>query len=286
MTPGSSFLLAVTGESNDPEGMGFSDGDPDEVGMPIPGTLQPSPWAQVPTAQVMMTFQSLEGESYYFEPRNVLRRVLNRFSELGLTPVVAFELEFYLVVIDPDSPGTIQYPRSPLTGQSTDTTQVYSMDDVEDFGIYLDEVTSACRLQGITTGAISGEYSPGQFEINLQHSNDPVTAADHSVMFRRAVKGIARKQGYQATFMAKPYEENSGSGLHLHISMLDKNGNNVFDGGGKYGTPTCASDTLLHSIGGLKSLMGDSMGIFAPQRQFLSPFCAKHLCARYTKLGF
>ena len=186
MSPGSTFLLAVTGESMDPEGMGFSDGDPDELGLPIPGTLVAAPWAQLPTAQVMVTLQSLEGEPYYFEPRNVLKRVLEKFSELELTPVVAFELEFYLLQTDKES-DELGPPRSPLTDQRTDTTQVYSMDDVEDFALYLDEVTTTCTLQGVTTGAISGEYSPGQFEINLQHSDEPVTAADQCVMFRRAV---------------------------------------------------------------------------------------------------
>ena len=272
MSPGSSFLLAVNGESMDPEGMGFSDGDPDELGMPLTETLSPATWAQIPTAQVMLSMQSLAGEHYYFEPRNVLRRVLDRFSELDLHPVVAFELEFYL--LDPGNNETsnkdniederITPPKSPLTGRRTDTTQVYSMDDLEDFSLYLDDVTSTCALQGVTTGAISGEYSPGQFEINLQHSDRLLEAADQCIMFRRAVKSIARKHGFEATFMSKPYAENSGSGLHLHVSLLDKQGNNVFDGGGEYGTLSCASDTLLHGIGGLKTLMPDSMGIFAP----------------------
>ncbi len=272
MTPGSTFLLSVNGESMDPEGMGFSDGDPDEMGMPIDGTLVPSPWAQLPTAQVMLTLQSLAGEPYYFEPRNVLARVLEKFSDLGLRPVVAFELEFYLLESSRGDGGELVPARSPLTGQRTDATQVYSMDDVEDFSLYLDEVTSTCAMQGVTTGAISGEYSPGQFEINLQHSDLPLQAADHCVMFRRAVQCIARKHGCQATFMAKPHLENSGSGLHLHVSLLDADGNNVFDGGGDYGTPGCATDTLLHAIGGLRDTMGDAMGFLAPNVNSYSRF--------------
>ncbi len=264
MTPGSCFLLAVTGESMDPEGMGFSDGDPDELGFPIPGTLVPSPWAQVPTGQVMLTLQGLSGDPYYYEPRNVLLRVLDKFSELGVRPVVAFELEFYLLDLERDDTGNLVPPCSPLTGQRTDATQVYSMNDVEDFSRYLDEVTSTCAMQGVITGAISGEYSPGQFEINLQHSDDPVVAADHCVMFRRAVQGIARKHGFHATFMAKPYAKNSGSGLHLHVSLIDESGTNVFDGDGEYGTPACGTELLFHGIGGLKNTMADSMAVFAP----------------------
>ncbi len=264
MTPGSCFLLAVTGESMDPEGMGFSDGDPDELGIPIPGTLTPASWTQIPTAQVMLSLQSLDGEPYYYEPRNVLARVLDRFKEIGLSPVVAFELEFYLLDPVRDANNELVPPKSPLTGQRTDATQVYSMDDVEDFSLYLDEVTQTCLRQGVTTGAISGEYAPGQFEINLQHTNNPLRAADHCVLFRRAVQSIARKHGYQGTFMAKPYLDNAGSGLHLHISLVNEKGENVFDGGGQYGTSKCGTDLLFHSIGGLKLNMADSMAIFAP----------------------
>lgn len=262
MSPGSSFLLAVTGESMDPEGLGFSDGDPDQLAVPVPGTLTPAPWTQVPTAQVMLTMQGLDGKPYYYEPRNVLARVLDRFAGLGLRPMVAFELEFYLLA--PDRADGLKPPQSPLTGQRSDTTQVYSLEDVEDFALYLDEVISTCALQGVTTGAISAEYSPGQFEINLEHSDNPMEAADHCVLFRRAVKGIARKRGYQATFMAKPRVENSGSGLHLHVSLLDEKGSNVFDGEGEYGTPECISETLMHSIGGLTDILAESMGVFAP----------------------
>ncbi len=264
MTPGGTFLLAVTGECMDPEGMGFSDGDPDEVGLPIAGTLVNAPWAQIPTAQAMVSFQSLDGKPYYFEPRNVLARVIEKFTRLELRPVVAFELEFYLLDQRRDEQGQLQAPVSPISGQRIGSTQVYSMDDVEEFSVYLDEVVHSCQQQGVITGAISAEYAPGQFEINLQHSDNLLEAADHCIMFRRAVLNIARKHGYRASFMARPWLQQSGSGLHLHISLLDKNGSNVFDGGGKYGDSDCGSPLLYHAIGGLKQTMTDCMGILAP----------------------
>ena len=264
MLPGSSVLLAVTGDSHDPEGLGFSDGDPDEVAVPIDGTLAPAPWARYPTAQTLLTMQSLDGAPYYFEPRNVLAGVVERFAELRLRPVVAFELEFYLLDPANDNGRRIQPPLSPLSGQRAGATQVYSIDQVEDFSHYLHEVNDACARQGITTGAISAEYAPGQFEINLRHSDQPLQAADQCVMFRRAVQCVARKHGLQATFMAKPYADNAGSGLHLHLSLLDHNGKNVFDGGGEYGAASCASPLLRHAIGGLNQSMAESMAIFAP----------------------
>ncbi|MGI9318836.1 MAG: glutamine synthetase family protein [bacterium] len=264
MSPGGGFLLAVTGECMDPEGMGFSDGDPDEVGMPVAHTLVPAPWAQIPTAQVMMSMQALDGEPYYFEPRNVLHRVIDRFGELNLTPVVAFELEFYLLDLKRGKHNQIQVPIGPLSGQRTGATQVYSCDDIEEFSLFLDEVTTTCRSQGVETGAISAEYAPGQFEINLQHSDDLLAAADRCMMFRRTVLNTARKHGYQATFMAKPWPEQSGSGLHLHISLLDQDGNNAFDGGGEYGTEDSCTAMLYHALGGLKQTMADCMAIYAP----------------------
>lgn len=264
MIPGGSFLLAVNGDCMDPEGMGFSDGDPDELGMPLVDTLVNCPWTQVPTGQVMISLQSLDGDPYYYEPRNVLIRVLDRFRDLGLRPVVAFELEFYLLDKARTEDGQIQVPVSPLSGQRTGTTQVYSMDDVEEFSLFLDEVTRTCREQGIQTGAISGEYAPGQFEINLMHTDDLLAAADHCIMFERTVQCTARSHGYQATFMAKPWPEQSGSGLHLHVSLLDNDGNNVFDGGGRYGQRDCGSELLYQALGGLKTTMADCLGIFAP----------------------
>jgi len=264
MSPGGGFLLAVNGDSMDPEGMGFSDGDPDELGLPLPHTLVNCPWAQIPTAQVMLSMQSLTGEPYYFEPRNVLRRVLSRFEELGVRAAVAFELEFYLLDSERDSDGGIQVPVGPLSGQRTGATQVYSMDDVEEFSVLLDDIVETCRQQGIATGAISGEYAPGQFEINLQHSTALLEAADHCMMFRRAVTSTARRHHLQASFMAKPWVGQSGNGLHLHISLIDQEGNNLFDGGGEYGTPGCGSDLFYHAIGGLKQTMADTMGILAP----------------------
>ena len=257
--PGSVFLLSAFGESQDPKGRGFSDGDPDELAKVIPGTLQPVPWAERPSAQVLLTLEAMDGTPFPFEPRNVLKTVLARVTELKLRPVVAFELEFYLIDRERGPGGAPRPPRSPVTGQRDLATQVYGMAAVDDFAGFLEDVAGACAAQGVEIGATSSEYAPGQFEINLQHLDDPLKAADHCVMFKRAVQGVARRHGVQATFMAKPYLETSGSGLHLHISLLDDKGRNVFDGGKER-----ASETLLNAMGGILELMPDSMAILAP----------------------
>jgi glutamine synthetase len=123
----------------------------------------------------------------------------------------------------------------------------------------LTDISRVCKLQGIPADAVLRENGPGQYEINLKHVSDAMKAADHAVMLKRVVKGIAHKHGLDATFMAKPYGDRAGSGMHVHFSLLDGRGRNVFasdDGRG--------SDVMRHAVGGLVSTMGESMAIFAP----------------------
>ncbi len=257
--PGSVFLLDAQGASSDPLGYGFSDGDPDSPVKVDPATLKPVPWAEVPTAQVLLRFLEKDGSPFRFEPRTVAGRVLARFAELKLRPVVAFELEFYLLDRERAPGGAPQPPLSPASGERDSATQVYAMADMDAYARVLQDVSEACTVQDIPAAAMSSEYAPGQFEINLQHLDDPLLAADQAVLFKRAVKGVARRHGMQATFMAKPYPEQTGSGLHLHMSLLDERGHNVFDGGKEPASPA-----LLHAIGGVLDLMPESMGILAP----------------------
>lgn len=257
--PASVFLLDTLGRSHDPEGRGFSDGDPDAVVKVIPGSLKTVPWAQRPSCQVMISLERTDGSPYAFEPRNVLASVVERLRALDLTPVVAFELEFYLIDRERAANSAPQPPISPLTGRRDTGTQVYGMTEVDAFSALLDDITTACAAQDIPTGAITAEYAPGQFEINLQHINNPLLAADHCVMFKRVIKNIAQRHGFDATFMAKPYLETAGSGMHLHTSLLDAKGVNVFDGG-----QTPASPLLEQAIGGALDILPESMAFLAP----------------------
>ena len=257
--PASVFLLNTMGTSQDPEGRGFSDGDPDRAAKVIPGTLKVVPWADPPACQVMITLEEADGGPTPTEPRNVLAGVVERVRGLGLKPVVAFELEFYLIDPKRGAGGAPQPPISPLSGERDSGTQVYGMVEVDAYARLLDDITRACAAQDIPTGAITAEYAPGQFEINLQHVDDPMLAADRCVMFKRAVKGVARRHGVQATFMSKPYLDQAGSGLHLHASLLDKRGRNVFDGG-----KDVASPALRHAMAGILDIMPESMAFLAP----------------------
>ncbi len=258
--PASSFLLDTAGANTDAGGRGFSDGDPDCFAVPIPDTLDRVPWSAQPLAQVLLTFRERGGTPLFFEPRNVLARVAERLeAELGLTACVAFELEFYLIDRVRAAWGTPQPPISPATGERDRATQVYGMDQVDAFGAVLTDIVESCSAQGVPTGAISAEYAPGQFEINLRHVEDPLAAADDCVLFKRAVKGVARKYDMQATFMAKPYPGESGNGMHLHVSLFDRQGRNVLDDGAGG-----ISETFRHALGGILESLPEAMAFLAP----------------------
>lgn len=258
--PASSFLLDTAGANTDAGGKGFSDGDPDCFAVPIPDTLDRVPWSAQPLAQVLLTFRERGGTPLFFEPRNVLARVAQRLkAELGLTACVAFELEFYLIDRVRGALGAPQPPISPATGERDRATQVYGMDQVDAFGTVLTDIVESCTAQGVPTGAISAEYAPGQFEINLRHVEDPLAAADDCVLFKRAVKGVARKYDMQATFMAKPYPGEAGNGMHLHVSLFDAEGRNVLDDGAGG-----ISDSFRHALGGLLESLPEAMAFLAP----------------------
>jgi len=257
--PASIYLLDTMGESHDPGGIGFSDGDPDAAARVVPGSLKPVPWAVRPSCQLMTTLVTAEGDPYPYEPRNILARVAARFAELELTPVVAMELEFYLIDSERAEGGVPQPPISPLTGVRDTGTQVYGMAEVAAFDALLDEVSKACAAQDIPVGATTAEYAPGQYEINLHHIDDPLLAVDHAVMFKRVLKAVAQRHGLRASFMAKPYLDQTGSGLHMHLSLQDRQGRNVFDGG-----PAPASAELEFAVGGVLDLLPESMAFLAP----------------------
>ena len=255
--PGSVCFPSVTGASQDPEGLGFSDGDPDVTARAVPRTLTLCPWGDGHLGHVLLNLSDGDGAPYIYEPRNILRRVIELAAARGLTPVVAFELEFYLVEVSGD--GMPQPPRAPLGGRRDGGVQVLGMSSLDEFGDVLGAIQSACAAQGIETGAMTSEYAPGQFEINLAHQADALAAADSCILFRRTVSAIARRHGLVATFMAKPYADHAGSGQHMHVSLLSDTGENIFAGPAE---PPVAG--LRHAIGGTLATMADAMAIFAP----------------------
>lgn len=262
--PASIYILDVTGDQLDVLGRGFSDGDPDGCGFPIPGTLRPAPWTggadgQRPVlGQVLMSLSEPGRDAFCLDPRNVLAAVLEKFTQMGLTPVVACELEFYLIDTARGPDGAPQPPFIPGTARRDTDEQVYSLETLDYYQAFLDDLQSWSAAQNVPATFASAEFGPGQFEVNLQHQPDALRAADDAALLRRLVRATAMKHGLEATFMSKPYADHAGSGFHAHVSLLDAQGKNIFDGHGAKG-----SAALLHAIGGLCESMAQSTAIFA-----------------------
>jgi len=252
--PISSLCVDIWG-TDVPE-MAIETGDADGICLPTERGLLPVPWTEPPAAYLPMSVYYDDGSPCPGDPRHALAAVLSRFRDFGLTPVVAVELEFYLLAGPEDPP---RPPSSPLTGQALEFDGMHSVDELEHFGAFIEDVYAACSAQGVSADTALSEFGVGQFEINLRHVPDALRAADEAVLLKRIVRGVARKHGFAATFMAKPYTGMSGNGCHVHFSVLDGDGDNIFADGTGQGTPA-----LQHAVAGLLDTMPDLMTIFAP----------------------
>jgi len=254
--PFSLIGLDIWGEDIVGDPLVYSTGDADGLCEWTGRAILPVNWTAHPTGLLPLWLRDEGGAPYLADPRRALAAVLERYRKLGLTPVTATELEFYLV--DPESQRPIG-PVSPVTGRRLDSDAALSIDELDDFEAFIYDVYEACRSQNIPVDTAIAENGIGQFEINLNHVSDALRAADDAVFFKRTVKGIARKHGFVASFMAKPYGERAGNGLHVHFSLVDAEGRNVFDDGTDQG-----SDMMRHAVGGLLSAMAESTLVFAP----------------------
>lgn len=262
--PATGILLDSRGALIDGCAYGSDDGDPDHVCRPVPGSLVPVPWASTQPGQCLLSMEHRDGRPFFADPRHVLAGVVSRFAALGLTPVVAVELEFYLL---DDTAGEVPRARQgrvPGTQRRQSGPRVYSLEDLHDLDPLFADITAACEAQRIPAGSIVSEYGAGQFEVNLHHVADAVAACDHAILLRRLIRGVAQKHGLAATFMAKPFADIDGSGMHVHLSLVDRDGRNVFaqpppdPAAGGYG------QNLRHAVGGLLAAMPESLAIFAP----------------------
>ena len=230
----------------------------DVVLVPDLSTAAAAPWAGSPTIQIICDMKLRDGPALQIAPRNVLRRVLEAYDAMGLRPVVAPELEFYLAKpnVDPNEP--IEPPVG-RTGRKGASRQVYSMSAVDEYGSVIDTIYDFAEEQGLQIDTVIQEGGAGQIEINLQHG-DPLTLADQVFYFKRTIREAALKNGVFATFMAKPIRDEPGSAMHLHQSVVDaKTGKNVFSNAD--GSPSAA---FHHFIGGSQSYLMQSVPLLAP----------------------
>lgn len=236
-------------------------GDGDGICEAIEETISPLPWLPRPTAQLFLQLNTEDGVPWEFDPRVVLKKVAARFADLGLTPVCAPELEFYLFAEGRDANGLPIIPPSRVNGECRIGGQLYSTEIMHEREDLMHEIRHCCALMEIPQDGLLKELAPGQYEINLLHVDDPLAAADNAQLLKQTIKNVSRKHGLIASFMAKPFGDRDGNGFHTHVSLLDRDGRNVFDDGSDKG-----SDLLLHGIAGLADVMADSMLLLAPHR--------------------
>ena len=256
-------MLTALGETVPGQPYTEADGDPDSPTQLIPGSIAPVPWANRPMGQALFRLKNEDGSNFFADPRAVLESAIAPFKKKGLSIVMATELEFYLLDGNADRPSQ-SAPLVPGTNRPQPGAQVYHPDDLWEVEPFLDDVYDYCEAQGIPADSAISEYAQGQFEINLRHVNDPVLACDHAVLLKRAVKAAAKKHGFVACFMAKPFAEDSGNGLHIHMSLYDRNGKNYFSQGRDKMAAPPFSARLRHAVGGLLNTMPEATAIFAP----------------------
>ena len=262
---GSILGLDITGQDVDDTGLVWDTGDADMTARPLANTLVLAPWL-AHTGQLMLTMFDARGTAAAADPRHALVRVVDSFAHEGVAPVVACELEFYL--LREEAAGKL-VPAGGGRASERQKIDAYSLTRLDDLAPLFDDVYTAATAQGLPAETLMSEYSPGQFEITLHHRADALRVVDEAVMFKRILRGVARKHGLIACFMAKPFTGRAGSGLHVHVSMNDARGTNLFASEDAAGTPA-----LRHAIGGMKASMAESMAVFAPNansyRRFVS----------------
>ncbi len=258
----SAALLDYTGVPPSELGLGTEDGDPDCLAFAHPESLATVPWLPSPTAQVIMSLWETNGSPCQLDPRNILKNIEEKLQQLSYKPVVATELEFYLIK---EENFQISPVRSSIPGTSREQegVQFGSLEHLWDLDEFLTSVYNACEAQNIPARTALSEFAPGQFEINLSHVSSAVLSCDQAVMLKRLIKGVARRHGFTATFMAKPFAEEVGSGLHIHISIINEKEENIFSCPSGAPPPN-TSQNLKFAIGGLQACMAESMAIFAP----------------------
>ncbi len=253
--PMSVLNVDIWGDDIEDSPLVFETGDRDGVLMPTERGFVPMPWLASPTALLPAWMFTDDGRPFAGDPRHALARVLDRYAARGWTPVVATELEFYLIDDSSDAP---QPPPAPRSGRRRLGGEILSLRALESFDAFFTDLYDACEAMDIPAETAISEGGMGQYEINLVHG-EALKAADDSWLFKLLIRGLARRHGFAASFMAKPYAEWAGNGMHIHFSVIDREGRNVFDDGGPRGT-----DLLRHAVAGCLDAMPASTLVFAP----------------------
>ena len=253
--PLSALNVDIFGLDIDGSPLVFETGDADGILRPTERGPMPLPWLDTPQPLVPMAMYHEDNTPFDGDPRHALKAVLARYAARGWQVMAATELEFTLVDDSGDSLATVHNPQ---TGRRIHRAEVLSLAQLDAFDPFFSALYDGCAAMGIPTQTTTSESGIGQFEVTLTHQ-DALRAADDTWAFKALIKGLARKHGLAATFMAKPFDADAGNGMHLHFSVLDGDGRNVFDNGGAEGTRT-----LRTAIAGCLAAMPGSTLLFAP----------------------
>lgn len=253
--PLSALNVDIFGADIEDSPLVFESGDADGILRPTDRGPMPLPWLDVPQPFVPMCMYHEDGTAFDGDPRHALTNVLARYAARGWQVIAATELEFTLV---DDSGASLAPPRDPRSGRRLNKPDILSMAELDAFDGFLSALYAGCADMGIPAQTTTCESGIGQFEVTLHHQ-DALRAADDTWFFKALIKGVARKHGVAATFMAKPFPDDAGNGMHLHFSVLDANGDNIFDDGTDQGT-----DTMRAAVAGCLAAMPASTLLFAP----------------------
>ena len=257
--PISSYVLDVWGDN--PKGTGLvMSGDGDAICRIVESSLAITPWSSRNTAQCIVSMEDGNGDAIYADPRNVLNSILSRFKNLGLRPVIAPEMEFYLIDKHLQKNGHPQMPLIPGTNRRYEEVQLLNLSEMDDFEEFFELVEKSAISLGIPAETAIKECAPGQFEINLLHHDDALLMADQAFLMKRLIKNCARKFNLNATFMAKPFSEEAGNGMHAHLSIIDKDGKNIF----KVNKNKQPQGVFASAIAGLLKNAPDFLSFYAP----------------------
>lgn len=252
LLPASVYVLDPRGNSIAETGRLWETGDYDIKFNMVAGTLQPIPAGKHTHAQAVMVPE----EPYDLAPHVILANQVARLKAEGRTPVVAVELEFYVTKRRADGQFSLETP--PGVCSDPDQPMTFMFEELDTLGPFIDDIYHIAETQGLPVDAVMQESGPGQFEINLKHCADAVKAAQDGLLLKSAIKAAAEENNLAVTFMAKPHHEWTGSGMHIHVSLVDDKGENVFASDSDKMNPL-----FLNAIGGLRQTMPDFMAFWA-----------------------
>ncbi len=233
----------------------FETGDADGIVRPTSRGAVPMPWLKTASHLVLMSMFNEDNCPFLGDPRQALAAVLDRFAARDWRVLAATEMEFTLV---DDSGATLATPKDPRTGHRLNCGDVLGLDQLDAFDGFFSDVYEGAEAMGIPIQSMISEGGTAQFEVTLDHQ-DAMKAADDALLIKHLLRGTARAHGFAATFMSKPFAQDAGNGMHVHFSVVDGAGLNVFDDGGDAGT-----DVLRHAIAGCLAALRASTLVFAP----------------------